>query len=53
MIGAAEVGSRIVLPLLDDRAADVARASKQVEQCLAVTPPDSALKLGQILGETA
>ena len=44
-------GARIVLALLDDRAADRAGAGEQVEQRVAVAPADRALQRGQILGE--
>ena len=44
MVGAPEIGPRIVLSLLDDRAADGAGAGKGIEQRIAIAAADRALQ---------
>ena len=46
-----EVGGRVVLALLDNRAADGAGSGEQIEQGIAIAPADRALERGQILRE--
>ncbi|KIU01294.1 hypothetical protein QU38_02295, partial [Staphylococcus aureus] len=51
VVAAPEIGGGIVLPLLDDRAADRAGTAEQLEQLVALAPADRALERGQVLGE--
>ena len=48
MVATPEVGPRVVLAFLDDRAADRARALEQFEQRVAIAIADGALEGGEM-----